>query len=153
RRRKKMKKQAYTTIVMFALIGLMAVAVNAQSNGTAAKLIAHIPFEFRAAGRTLPEGDYTVQQVNPSSDRAVLQLHSKDGKASVLIQMNQVIDRAKTPETARLVFARYGDQYFFSQAWMPGNDGLSAPGARADRIRNELAGVKSQTEMIALRNR
>ena len=148
-----MKKQAYTTIVMFALIGLMAVAVNAQSNGTATRLIAHIPFEFHAAGRTLPAGDYTVQQVNPSSDRSVLQLNSKDGKASVLIQMNQVIDRAKTPETARLVFDRYGNQYFFYQAWMPGNDGLSAPRARADRIGSELAGVKSQTEMIALRNR
>src|SRR5262249_60006403 len=127
RRRKKMKKQAYTTIVMFALIGLMAVAVNAQSNGTAAKLIAHIPFEFRAAGRTLPEGDYTVQQVNPSSDRAVLQLNSKDVKASVMIQMNRVIDRTRTMETARLIFDHNGDQYFFSQACMPAHYRFSSP--------------------------
>jgi hypothetical protein len=83
----------------------------------------------------------------------VLQLSSRDGKSSVLIQMDATINRTKAPETASLIFEHYGNEYFFAQAWMPDSDGLSAPKSRADRIRTQLAGAKARTEMVALRNR
>ncbi len=148
-----MKKQAYTMIAMIVLIGSMAVAAQAQS-GSRTQLVANIPFEFNIGDKTMPAGEYTVRQVNPSSDRAVLQLRSKDGKASAMVQMNALIDRAKSPETASLIFNCYGNRHYFGQAWMPDNDGLEASKGRAERAtRNEIASLKHQTEAVALRNR
>jgi len=148
-----MKKQAYTLIAMIVLVGSMAVAAEAQT-GSRTQLVANIPFEFSAGNKTMPAGEYIVRQVNPSSDRAVLQLRSKDGKSSAMVLMDSVIDRAKSDEMASLIFNRYGNLYFFAEAWMPGNDGLAAAKTATEKSAGkELAGIKSQTETVALKHR
>ena len=142
-----MKKQAYTMIAMIVLVGSMAVAAQAQTSGHT-KFIAKIPFQFNVGDKTLPAGEYTVTQINPSSDRVVLKLESKDG--SVMLQMNTVI--GKTQDSARLVFNRYGDRCYFAQAWTPGqNDGLEASKSRGERsAARELAGNQRQTQTVAI---
>ena len=148
-----MKKQAYTVIALVILVGSMAVTAQAQT-GSRAQLVANIPFDFSAGDKILPAGEYIVRQVNPSADRAVLQLRSKDGKTSAMVQMNSVIDRSKSDEVASLIFNRYGKLYFFAAAWMPGNDGLAASKSEAEKAAvKELAGIKSQTETVALKHR
>lgn len=145
-----MKKQAYTMIAMIVLVGSMAVAARAQTSGRT-QLIANIPFEFSVGSKILPAGEYTVRQVNPASDHAVLQLRSKDGSA--MVQMGSVIGRAQ--DSAKLVFNRYGDQHFFAEAWVDGeNNGLQAPRSAVERAaERELAGIKAKTESIALRRK
>jgi hypothetical protein len=143
-----MKKQAYTMIAMIVLVGSMAVAAQAQDSGHT-KLIANIPFQFNVGEKMLPAGEYTVTQVNPDSDRVVLQLRSKD--VSVVIQMDRVIGKQ---EGAKLTFNRYGNQYFFAQAWTGQSDGLQAGKSRTERsIARELAGNTRKPETIALRTR
>jgi hypothetical protein len=144
-----MKKTLYTMIALLVLIGGMAVAAQAQT-GSRTQLIARIPFDFNVGNKSMPAGEYTVRQVNPSSDRAVLQLSNHNGEATVMIQMNPVIARGKQ-ETASLTFNRYGNQYFFAQAWMPGNDGLAANKSAAERgVQKEMAGIRARTETVAL---
>jgi hypothetical protein len=147
-----MKKQAYTMIATIVLVGSMAVAAQAQTSGHT-KMIANIPFQFNVGNKTLPAGEYTVAQVNPASDHAVLQLRSKDGRAGARVQMGSVIGKAQ--ESAKLIFNRYGNQYFFAQAWVDGdNTGLQAPKSRAEsHTDRELAGMKPTSEAVALKAR
>ena len=147
-----MKKQAYTMIAMIVLVGSMAVAAQAQTSGRT-QLMANIPFEFNVGGKTLPAGEYAVAQVNPASDHAVLQLRSKDGRASAMVQMGSVIGKAQ--ESAKLIFNRYGNRYFFAQAWVDSDKtGLEVPKSRAERAAGrEIAGIRANTESVALRNR
>jgi hypothetical protein len=144
-----MRRQAYTMIALLVLVGSMAVPAQAQSAG-GKRLIANIPFEFTAANKTLPAGEYTVEQVNAASDQAVLRLRSRDGSASVLVQMTSVI--GKSEESAKLVFNRYDDKYFFGQAWIDGDqNGLQAPKPRTERvIARELASLKPARQSVAL---
>ena len=109
-----MKRQAYKLMALLVLVGSVALAAQAQTSGRT-RLIANVPFQFNVGEKTMPAGEYTVIQVNPSSDQAVLQLRSKDGSRTVMIQTSNVTGKAS--ESARLVFNRYGSQYFFSQAW------------------------------------
>jgi hypothetical protein len=145
-----MKKQAYTMIAMIVLVGSMAVAAQAQASGRS-QLIANIPFQFNVGNKILPAGEYAITQVNPASDNAILQLRSKDGRASAMMQMASVI--GKTREGAQLTFHRYGNQYFFAQAWVD-STGLQAPKSRAERMNErELAGTGVRTETVALTSR
>jgi hypothetical protein len=146
-----MKKQAYTMIATIVLVGSMAVAAQAQSSGT--QWIANIPFEFSAGDKTLPAGEYTVRQTNPHSDVAALQIRRRDGSVSAMVLAVSVIGRE--PESPKLIFRRYGNQYFFAQAWVDGdNTGLHAPKSRVERkAGRELAGNKVKTETVAIRNR
>jgi len=147
-----MKKQAYTMIALLVLVGSMAVAAQAQTSGRT-QLIANIPFQFNVGTKTLPAGEYSVRQVNPDSDCGVLLLSSRDGNASAMIQVDSVIGKAQ--ETAKLTFHRYGNKYFFAQAWIDGdNTGMQAPKSKAERAaESELAGLQSKTETVALRAR
>ena len=147
-----MKKQVYTMIAMIVLVGSMAVAAQAQTSGRT-QMIANIPFEFSVGGKTLPAGEYTVAQVNPASDHAVLQLRSRDGGAGAMVQMGSVMGKAQ--ESAKLIFNHYGTQYFFAQAWVDGEtSGLQVSKSSGERnAQRELAGVKPKTETVALRNR
>src|SRR5947209_19992176 len=142
-----MKKQVYTMIALIVLGGSMAVAAQAQTSGRT-QLIANIPFQFSVGNKTLPAGEYTVAQVNPASDHVVLQLRSKDGSASAMIQMGSVIGKAQ--ENAKLLFNRYGNQYFFSQAWIDGDHtGMEAPKSRTERAaEREFAALKMATESV-----
>ncbi len=143
-----MKNQAYTVIAMFVLVASMAVAAQAQTSGRT-QLTANIPFNFSVGNQTLPAGEYTVAQINPASDHVVLQLRSRDGN-SAMVQMTSVIGKAQ--ESAKLIFHRYGDKYFFAQAWVDGeNSGLQALRPRAERAaEREMAALKAASETVLL---
>jgi len=63
--------------------------------------------------------------------------------------------RSKAQESAKLIFRRYHNQYFFAQAWIDGsNNGMQAPRSKAERAaESELAGLQPKTETVALRAR
>lgn len=147
-----MKRHAYIMIAMIVLVGSLAVTANAQI-GSRTYLVANVPFEFSVDGKTLPAGEYIVRQLNESSGSAIVRLRSRDNHSTACVQMNSVIGRVK--ETGLLIFHRYGNRYFFVQAWTPGNaEGLEAPRTRAERAaQRELASLNAQTETVALRVR
>jgi hypothetical protein len=145
-------KKAYTMIALMVLVGSMAVAAQAQT-ASRTQLVASIQFRFYVGDQTMPAGEYTISQVNPSSDHAVLKLRAKDGSRAVMIQMDNVIGKAR--EGSQLVFNHLGSEYYFSQAWMSGdNTGWQASRSKAERTaKQELAGIKSSKETVALRLR
>jgi hypothetical protein len=144
-------KKAYTIIALAVLIGSMAGAGKAQSNGRT--LVANIPFQFNVGDKTLPAGEYTIAQTNPSSDRAVLRIRTKDGNEAMLMQMNSIAGNAGG--ASMLVLHRYGNKYFLAQVWIDGaSEGLVAPASRAERAtQKELTALGEKSETIALRNR
>jgi hypothetical protein len=147
-----MKRQVYNIIALVVLVGSMALAAQAQASGRT-QLTANIPFDFYAGNKKLPAGEYTVVQVNPASDNAILQLQSRDGSASALVQMTATMGRAE--KSAKLIFNRYGDNYFFAQVWIDGDrNGLQAATPRSERvIARQLSGIKAREEAIALTRR
>ena len=147
-----MKKHTFTLIALIVLVSSMAVGAQAQT-ARHTRLIASIPFPFNVGDKAMPAGEYTISQVNPLSDNAVVQLRAKDGSRTVMIQVNNVIGRCS--ESTRLVFNRYGSQYFFAQVWVTGEaTGWQAPKSKAERLRRqELAGMKPESETVALSRR
>ena len=145
-------KKAYTLIALAVLVCSMAVAANAQNSGRKS-LVANVPFQFNVGDTTLPAGEYTIAQTNPSSDCVVMQIRANDGSRSLLVQMSSVT--GKTADGSTLVFHRYGNKYFFAQAWIDGDsEGLSAPASRAERAtRKEMAALGVKREAVALSSR
>jgi hypothetical protein len=143
-----MKKQAYmiaTMIMLLTVAGLSS--AKAQTSG-AHLITANIPFVFNVGEKSFPAGEYTVAYTNTASDRKVLQLRGKAG--SILVQTNSVI--GQNHEEAKLVFNRYGDRYYLSQAWLAAdNTGMQVRKSRSEKATaNELASIKRATEMVAL---
>src|ERR1044072_7454558 len=129
-----MERLFYTLMMSVVLVTLSASATQAQTNSPE-RVIAKIPFAFNVGKTSLPAGKYTFTVVNPSSDRKVLQIRSIDGHASVMVLTNSI--KGILTENAKLVFERYDDQYFFTQAQMAGGES-SLLGSRANRERKQV---------------
>jgi len=147
-----MKKQLYTIMAITLLVGIMSVSGRAQ-NSAAPHLTTNIPFEFSVGNKTMPAGEYTVSCINPASDLKVLRLRARDGHESVMLRTNSVSRNA--PGDAKLVFNRYGNQYFFAQAWFQADStGMQASKSRSEKqIVRELAANKLSREVVAIKAR
>jgi hypothetical protein len=142
-----MRKGIYSVIAAVVLICLFAVSSAKAQSSDRVVLQADIPFEFTIGKVTLPAGEYTVRSVSDWSN--ILQLRSADGH-SALIQMNSIVGKAD--ESGKLIFNRYGNHYFFAQAWMPATqNGLEASKSKAERaVKRELATIKPRIEQVGL---
>lgn len=109
-----MKKQLFGTFAILSLLLAHAVvSVQAQSRS---RVTAHIPFAFQIGDKTLPAGDYSVKRLSSNS----LLVRSEDGDVSILAHAPRSVQHSNDakPSTEKLVFRRYGDQYFLAQVWM-----------------------------------
>ena len=141
-----MKKRTYTIIAMMVLFGCLAGSAKAQCNNMPA--VAKIPFPFSTGRTTLPAGEYRITCLDPNQKVVVIQ--NKDRNARSIILMISLYGRGR--ESGKLVFHRYGNRYFFAQAWtVAENSGFEAPKTRRERaIERELAGLKATNEEVAL---
>jgi hypothetical protein len=93
-------------------------------------LAANVPFGFQAGGVNFPAGEYTVAKVLPN----VVRVASIDRKLCATTVANTTY-KVTGSEQAKLVFNRYGDKYFLSRIWPPGNTGGQlVPGAAEREI-------------------
>jgi len=140
-----MKKQAFTSFTILGLLLVMtAVSVHAQSQRSKAT---NIPFNFIVGQKTLPAGEYTVEPNRRDSDNVWL-VQSKDGHVSAVFTTMSV-RASEAQETIKLVFHKYGDQYFLSQIWTPGgNSGRELQMSRRERGLAKIA-IERQTIVLA----
>jgi hypothetical protein len=148
-----MKKPAYIIVVLMVVMSVLSVSTASAQTNSAQQVTADIPFTFHVGNKNLPAGQYTVRCINPSSDLKVLQLRSTDGKSTVLLQTSSIVGRMN--KDAKLVFNRYGNQYYFAQAWLVGeNVGMQAVKSRNEKATaKEMARLAYEPEMIALTNK
>jgi hypothetical protein len=101
-------------LVRFSMLVLGAAAAWAQNPYP---LKANVPFDFNASGVSMPAGHYIVS-ANPVS--GFITLKGDAGKNATIQTI--AAETAATPVTARLVFRRYGDQYFLAETWTTGSN-------------------------------
>jgi hypothetical protein len=95
-----------TAIALLAIANFaMATASLAQSNGVKA----NVPFAFTVGDKVLPAGIYTIK----SESSQVIVIRNHDLTATALTLVDQ--ESNNSPSGGRLVFHRYGGQYFLSE--------------------------------------
>ena len=143
-----MKKQLYMVVTIIALVTVAG--LSSAKAQTRSLLKADIPFAFSVGNTTLPAGEYILSRISSDSNIAVLQLRRRDGHESALVRTNSVSGQIQ--EQGKLIFARYGDQYFFAQAWVPADlSGMQAPRSQAEkRMERELAARNQTKETVAV---
>jgi len=146
-----MKRYLTLTIAIMMFLGVVTVAAEAQVFG-AKQVRARIPFAFNVGKTTLPAGEYTVTVLNPSSDRQVLQIRSKDRRLSALIHSTETTPNNRAnADKAKLVFNRYGDTYFFAQALMAGESTIwAAVKTSAERNQEQALAKNVRKATIAI---
>jgi hypothetical protein len=148
-----MKKVYVSIFLLFGLYAILAAAEPARAQ-SAREQTASIPFSFNVGDKTFPAGLYRVRQLNPASDRAALEIKSEDGRLGK-ITLTTFVRPGEEAEQPRLVFTRYGEQYFLAQVWTHAReDGLALPTSRSERTLARKAGERApERTAIALGRR
>ena len=139
-----MYKHAYQVLIALTLFaGLMVSATQAQS----IMLKADIPFDFVVGDKRLSSGEYHVK----SLDQVTMQIQSKDARSTAIV-LTTGMQAAKISDVGKLIFNRYGDQYFLSKIWAPSSD--SGRELQKSRLEREVAQRLSEggTTVIAAKS-
>jgi hypothetical protein len=120
---------------MFALIGLGLLLATASAYAQTGVVKANVPFNFIVNKTELPAGEYKIQPIGAAGSVAMA-IQSPDGKVVKAFLPNSC-SSPQTQEKTKLIFHRYGTQYFLAEIWRAGDDrGQELP---ATGLENEVA--------------
>jgi hypothetical protein len=115
-----------------------AAAIGQTSPGD---MVVDVPFAFSAAGQSLPAGHYVV-----AAQDDLIRIFNTNTRG-VYISTHSAV-RSKS-DGSKLVFHRYGDNYFLASVWVTGNNfGKELFRSHAER---ELQAQQSEMELAVVR--
>jgi hypothetical protein len=124
-----MYKHTHRVLIALTLFaGLMVPATQAQST----MLKANIPFDFVVGDKQFPSGEYNVKPVNQTATL----IQSEDTVSSAIV-LTSAAQAKQISSVGKLVFNRYGDQYFLSKIWPAASD--RGRELRKSRLEREMA--------------
>ena len=104
---------------LFALIGLGLLLATASAYAQTGVVKANVPFNFIVSKAQLPAGQYRIQSIGVTGSAMTIQ--SPDGKFTQAFLPN-ACSSPQAQKTTKLIFHRYGSQYFLAEIWRSGND-------------------------------
>ena len=135
-----MKKQV---LRFLGVLGLLMVAGSAFAQNINVR--ANIPFSFKVSKDTLPAGQYEVRTISSSGSHVLLINNREAGRGEMFLTHAVTTSHAQA-DKGKLVFKRYGDQYFLSQIWLPDNEtGRELPQSARER---ELVAGYAPTKVV-----
>ncbi len=108
-----MKTRFGRWVALFAFVVLTASMSQAQMPIKQLMMRVHVPFAFIAGGAHLPAGDYIVYH---PGDPYLVVIERDDGKARGMEYVH-FSGTDSDGSATKLVFNKYGEQYFLSQVW------------------------------------
>src|SRR5437870_948874 len=144
-----MKNKVLTTIAAIALFTTLAAGSTYAQSADVIKV--NVPFDFAVSGKTLPAGEYYLRQ-SIEGPRVVLQIRSKDDSQGTYLPTTHPVKTLDTQGESKLVFNRYGDQFFLSQVWIAGRtDGQELTKTSRERLlQREMARGSGKPETISI---
>ena len=120
---------------------LLTAAVFAQMTSSQQLMKVNIPFAFGVQDQSLPAGQYLVFTVTPERS---IRIVSANGKHSAIV--NTLPNYAKEPSSnSRLVFHRYGNEYFLAEVWTAGQDVARNPLSSKKAMESASNGERPET--------
>jgi hypothetical protein len=104
----------------------------------------NVPFSFSVDTQSLPAGEYFVISITPERS---IRLSSTDGKHTLTV--NDLPNYASSPSpNSRLVFHKYGNEYFLEQVWTRGESVARNPYVSKRAMELAQSGSHPDTEIV-----
>jgi hypothetical protein len=112
------------SIIRKAGILAAVLVVCAGAKARAATIDVKVPFPFMVQGKTLPAGEYRLE-----NDGAVVMIRSTKGNSAGLFVMTRPADgRDPAGDRPSLIFTRHETQYRLTDIWESDSQGLAIGG-------------------------
>ena len=130
------KRMCVSALALSFLVSLASLPAAAKSVDG---MRVQIPFDFHVGERLVRAGAYTVKSM--TDDEQLLRISGDNGIASMTT--NWAKERGNGEGRARLVFHKYGDQYFLAAVWGSDSTGRTITESKRERnLRKELRAAR-----------
>lgn len=141
-------RMCVSALALSFLVSLAALPAAAKSVDN---MRAQVPFDFHVGGRLVRAGDCTVEAL--TADEQVLRI--SNGKEVATTTTNYNSERGNGEGRARLVFHKYGDQFFLAAVWGSDSTGRTLSESKRERnLRKELrtarGGIAAEMEIVTI---
>lgn len=130
-----------------AVLAALLAAPAMMAQGT--RVVADIPFPFHVNDKTFAAGEWTLTKTESAGVHLWI-LKDREFRSVMLFATNYAY-RPLSSDTL-LTFNRYGDQYYLSEIWTPGEVGSYLPPGKKEKAL-PLAGVKAERTVMFARLR
>jgi hypothetical protein len=111
---------------------------------------AQVPFDFHVGDKLVRAGNYTVESM--TADEQLIRISS--GKEAAATTTNSGRERGNGEGRPRLIFHKYGDQYFLSAVWGADSNGRTLSESKRERnLRKELSAARgggAEAEIVTI---
>jgi hypothetical protein len=128
------------------LVLLLAVAPLYAGSILNHEMTVSVPFGFVAGDKFLPAGDYSVQ-VN--QERGTVVLRQEDQSPLMILTIRK--ESRSVPQRGRLVFQRYGTNFFLSEVW--NQDNATGQALTPSAAEKEMAHRKKPEQILVVQAR
>lgn len=144
-----MRKRICVSLMTLSFLVSLATVSPAYA-GSVDGIKAQVPFDFYVGDRQIPAGEHAVKTL--TGDEAALRIG--DGRRGATVLTNGARAKGDGEGRPRLVFHRYGDQYFLAAVWGTGNSGRVLRESKRERsLRKEsriARGYASEMEIVTI---
>lgn len=131
----------YAFVALLACVALMTVA--ATPSHAQVLIQADVPFSFSAGSGVLPAGEYSITSISQSS---ALLLSS--GTRGIEMMVPQTRESRNDVAVAKLVFHRYGDEYFLAEIWTNADDAVRTLAVHPRERKLAKSGLTPQVSVV-----
>lgn len=137
--------KSFVLSLFFAIIAIFSSnAVFAQSNNSSVE----IPFEFHIGNEIVSAGKYELRRISPNTFLLI------NDSVKILAQTPLMLDDKKSATAEKLVFNRYGNEYFLRQIFTGSNSvgrGLyESKAEKITRLRELETAKKAKIQQVAV---
>jgi len=141
-----MKKQLIRIAALTLFVTTFAVTLQAQNSSS--NQMVTIPFDFFVGADKLPAGAYTLRA---EDSRTAMKIQLRDQSSGRYFLIHP-IESPSIQDRSKLVFHKYGNDYFLSQVWTAGRatgEELNKTKSQ-QRLERELANQAGKPESVAI---
>lgn len=132
----------YAAIALVACVAFVTLA--ATPSHAQALIKADVPFEFSAGYGVLPAGEYTVQRIGTSMSALLI----SSGQRGIEMVMPITTNLRTDFETPKLVFHRYGNEYFLAEIWTSNDNAVRKLAGHPRERQLAKAGLSPQVAVV-----
>ena len=135
----------WLTVILMAVFSSAAVSTQAQTNYG---LRANVPFDFAVGDKTFSAGKIAARG---EASSYALSISNRDEGQHVLRLARRLPD-GRSSDRPKLIFRKYGNQYFLAQVWIRSNSGWEIPRSKSQKaIEREMRVARnSKPELVTV---
>ena len=140
-----MKYNNYGALMILAL----ALIVGTPMIQAQARTQANVPFAFSLDQKSMPAGDYEISSLSSS----VVALRNQNTREARLVIESMYVQASEASEAphAKLLFRKYGDQYFLAEIWDgQSNIGIAFPESKREKELKLASNNAPEPELVVI---